>query len=157
MYVQKLGSKFPQSQLRKYDFTWSKDLILSFFPYTQILHLRTAETTTVMHLFPQCVDLFLCMCLWYISVVLPFVFVPLPSMLCRDFLMSPFSPNLPIITKKALCVFFTFCCYLAPLEIRGTFLNAWVSTSYPLMNTTDYERGLRESSLGTYKLPGTVL
>lgn len=34
VYVQKVGSKFAQSQLRKADFTWSKDLILSFVPHT---------------------------------------------------------------------------------------------------------------------------
>lgn len=108
------------SQSRKLNQSWEnlisldqKDLILSFFPHTQSLHLCTVETTTVLHLYLQCVSLFLCMHLWYIFAFLPFV-------LCADFLKSPL---LPLVhnNKKALCVFYIFRCHPAPLEIRGPF------------------------------------
>lgn len=86
--------------------------------FTQSVHLCTAETTTVVHLFPQRVDHFLCMRLWYISAVLPFVLVFPLAALHRRFDEALLS-LLPTVTKKSLCVFYIFCCHPAPLEIRG--------------------------------------
>lgn len=57
------GGRFAAKKIGSYSI---KDLILSVCPHG--VHLCTAETTALLHFF-------LCMCLWYISAVLPYVLV----------------------------------------------------------------------------------
>lgn len=133
VYVQSIGSRFARSQLRKSDVARSKDLILSFFSliHTLSLHLCTAETTTS---FSACVfDTSLQFC-------------PLPSLLCT-------APSVPPVhnNKKALCVFYIFCCHPRPLEIRGPFFTHGFSECQLPTHSwiQECEGGLRESSLWT--------
>lgn len=134
VYVQKVESKFAQSQLRKSDCTRSKDLILSFFPHTH-------KVLTFAQLKPPLLCTSSFACLWYIFAVFSSV---------QTFWWAPSVPAAHN-NKKALCVFYIFCCRPAPLEIRGLFfMHGFSECQLPThLWIQEYEGGLRESSLWT--------
>ncbi len=109
------------------------------------LHLCTAETTTVVHLFPFSA------CVFDISLQFCFFRIIFPSTaLHRLFDEAPFLPPAHS-NKKALCVFYMLCCHPALLEIRRTiFMHGFPKCQLPTCSWIQQsEAALRESSLWT--------
>lgn len=113
--------RFAHSQLRKSDFTQSKDLILSFFPHSHKVFTFAQLKPPLLCTSFLSVSISFFACVFDTSLRFCLLSSYSPSLLCTDYFDEPLLSLLPTLTNKALCVFYIFCCHPAPLEIRGPF------------------------------------